>query len=43
LLAGDPAGHGRDEDLLGVENRCHSRIVARSVLDRQLSAVAWAR
>jgi hypothetical protein len=43
LLAGDPDGHGRDEDLPGVEARCHSRIVARSVVDRQLLVSAWAR
>ena len=36
-------GQGRDEDLPGVENRCHSAMVARSVADRQLSAIAWAR
>ena len=43
LLARDPAGHGRDEDLPSVENRCHSTMVARSVIDRQLSVFAWAR
>ena len=42
-LAGDPAGHGRDEDLPGAENRCHSTMVARSVVDRQLSVFARAR
>ena len=43
LLASNPSDHGGHEDLPGVEHRCHPTIVARSVLDRKLSAVARKR
>ena len=42
LFARDPPGHCGHEDLPGLEDRCHSRIVARPDTDRQLSTSAWA-
>jgi hypothetical protein len=42
LLARDPPGHGGHEDLPGLEDRCHPRIVAKPDADRQLSTSAWA-